>query len=356
MKSIVITGSTGLVGADTARLFGSRGFKVLGIDNDMRRRFFGDEASTIWQRKVLEEALPDYRHFDFDIRDQEAVGAFFEANGREIVAIVHAAAQPSHDWAARDPIMDFSVNANGTLTLLESVRRHCPAAAFLFMSTNKVYGDAPNRLPLVELDTRWEIESGTEFAGGIDESMSIDQSTHSLFGVSKAAGDLLVQEYGRYFGLQTGVFRGGCLTGGGHSGTEMHGFLSYLMRCCVDGRPYTIYGYQGKQVRDNLHASDLAEMFWHFVQQPRVGAVYNVGGSRHVDCSMLEAIALCEAASGKNLNYSYDDQNREGDHIWYVSNIGRFRADFPDWEFAYDSTRIIEELHASWWERLDARK
>ncbi len=267
--------------------------------------------------------------------------------------MIHTAAQPSHDWAARDPCVDFSVNATGTLVLLEATRRYCPNAVFIFTSTNKVYGDTPNRLPLVELETRWEIEdSHPFFERGIDESMSIDQSQHSLFGASKVAADVLVQEYGRYFGMQTGVFRGGCLTGGGHSGTALHGFLSYLMRCCLEGRDYTVFGYQGKQVRDNIHAWDLVNMFGHFARAPRCGEVYNAGGSRHSNCSMLEAIALCEEISGKKLKWTYAEANRAGDHIWYISDVTKFRSHFPEWSYRYELRAICEQIYQGWCERL----
>src|SRR5437762_2315289 len=258
MAVAVVTGSAGLIGSETVQFFCDLGFDVVGIDNDMRRAFFGDEASTAWNRDQLLGHFPErYRHFDIDIRDQAAVEELFRHYGVSIELVVHAAAQPSHDWAAREPLTDFTVNANGTLALLESTRRFCPEAVFLFTSTNKVYGDTPNTLPLIEQDTRWEIDSAHHYWEGIDEAMSIDASTHSLFGVSKAAADLLVQEYGRYFGLRTACFRGGCLTGPGHSGAELHGFLSYLMKCAVSGRHYKVYGYKGKQVCDNIHSFDL---------------------------------------------------------------------------------------------------
>ena len=246
---------------------------------------------------------------------------------RAITAVIHTAAQPSHDWAASDPQTDFTVNANGTLNLLEATRRHCPDAAFIFTSTNKVYGDAPNRLPLVEQELRWEISPEHPFAAhGIDESMSVDSCLHSLFGASKLAADVVVQEYGRYFGMRTACFRGGCLTGPGHSGTKLHGFLAYLAKCAVTGAPYTVLGYKGKQVRDNIHSYDLVNAFWHFIQAPRAGAVYNIGGGRHSNCSMLEAIAACERLSGKPMNWSYSEQNRTGDHIWWISDVRRFQA------------------------------
>ncbi len=327
MDVAIVTGSAGLIGAESVRFLSEKGFAVAGLDNDMRKYFFGEEASTAWSRRRLENSIANYEHHTVDIRDHKAVDMVFGEYGSDIKLIVHTAAQPSHDWAAREPMTDFSVNAQGTLVLLEAARAHCQKATFVFTSTNKVYGDNPNRLPLVELDTRWDVdESHAYFERGIDESMSIDHCKHSLFGASKVAADVMVQEYGRYFGMNTGVFRGGCLTGGGHSGTELHGFLSFLMQCCMVGRTYTIFGYKGKQVRDNIHSRDLVNMFWHFHQNPRPGEVYNAGGSRHSHCSMQEAIALCEEISGKRLNKKYADESRIGDHIWYVSDVSKFRA------------------------------
>ncbi|MCZ6781836.1 MAG: NAD-dependent epimerase/dehydratase family protein, partial [Proteobacteria bacterium] len=346
-------GSTGLVGSAACRLFHEHGAEVAGIDNDMRSYFFGGEASTKWNLQALERDLSRYTHYEIDIRDEGAVGRVFQRYGSSIEAVVHAAAQPSHDWAAHEPATDFSVNATGTLVLLEAARSHCPDAPFAFVSTNKVYGDSPNRLPLRELETRWELETSHPFfERGIDETMTIDASTHSLFGVSKTAADLLVQEYGRYFGMKTAAFRAGCLTGGAHSGAELHGFLSYLMRCCLEGRPYRIFGYQGKQVRDNLHAEDVANMFWHFCRDPRVGEVYNVGGGRGSSCSVLEAIRLCESISGREMNTEYLDQSRVGDHIWYVSDISKFRSHYPDWPLRHDLRAILENIHDAWQERL----
>jgi len=269
----------------------------------------------------------------------------FAEHGSRIALIVHCAAQPSHDWAARDPHTDFSVNANGTLTLLECMRHWCPEAVFIFTATNKVYGDAPNRLPLIERETRWEIDPAHPFHDfGIDESMSTDQSKHSLFGVSKLAADIMVQEYGRYFDLKTAAFRGGCLTGPSHSGTELHGFLAFLMKCVATQRPYTVFGYKGKQVRDNIHSYDLVSAFWHFFQAPRTGEVYNIGGGRHSNCSMLEAIELCQRITGKTLSWSYREDNRSGDHIWWISDTRRFASHFPQWRLTYDVPMILEEI------------
>ncbi|HDZ20234.1 hypothetical protein LCGC14_0018340 [marine sediment metagenome] len=356
MSVAVVTGSCGLIGAESVHRFAAEGFTVVGIDNDMRSQFFGKEASTDWSRRQLEQTISDYRHYSVDIRDSDSIDHIFAEYGGDIDVVIHTAAQPSHDWAAKEPMTDFSVNATGTLVLLEAARKHCLEACFMFTSTNKVYGDAPNRLPLVETETRWELDPAHRYYDrGIDETMSIDQCKHSLFGVSKIAADVLVQEYGRYFGMNTGVFRGGCLTGGGHSGTQLHGFLSYLMRCCVSGEPYTIFGYKGKQVRDNIHSQDLINMFWHFFQDPRPGEVYNAGGSRHSNCSMLEAIALCEDRAKKKMNYTYSDDHRSGDHIWWISDVSKFRSHYPQWEYLYDLDGIMDAIHEGWCERIVAQ-
>jgi CDP-paratose 2-epimerase len=345
MSIVVVTGSAGLVGSESCRHFHALGHDVVGVDNDMRSYFFGQASSVNWNRDRLIAELPRYKHHSFDIRDPKAVGDLFGSLKDRVKLVIHTAAQPSHDWAAREPLTDFTINANGTMTLLEAVRQHCPEAVFIFTSTNKVYGDTPNRLPLVERETRWEVDPAHAFAAhGIDESMSIDGSTHSLFGVSKAAADLLVQEYGRYFGLRTGVFRGGCLTGPSHSPSELHGFLAYLVLCAVRGKPYTIYGYKGKQVRDNIHSHDLVRAFEAFFQSPKPGAVYNMGGSRHANVSMLEAITIIEKLCAKKLTYSVSDQNRVGDHIWYVSDVRAFQRDYPQWKYTYDIPRTLEEM------------
>ncbi|QDT66727.1 NAD-dependent epimerase/dehydratase family protein [Calycomorphotria hydatis] len=352
MSICLVTGAAGLIGSEAVRFFSTRNYRVVGIDNDMRSVLFGQEASTIWSRNRIIEEYNDYQHYDVDIRDQQSLSAIFKEYSTDIEVIIHTAAQPSHDWAASDPLMDFSINASGTLLLLECCRQYCPDAVFIFTSTNKVYGDLPNKLPLVELETRWEIAPEHEyFEHGIDESMSIDRSTHSLFGVSKVAADLFVQEYGRYFGIKTGVFRGGCLTGGGHSGTELHGFLSYLMKCCLTSRPYKIIGHKGKQVRDNIHSSDLINMFWHFCKAPRTAAVYNAGGGRHSHCSLMEAITLCEQVSGIKMVTNYDNNSRKGDHIWYVSDTRAFQADYPDWKYQYDINGIIASIYEGWMNR-----
>jgi CDP-paratose 2-epimerase len=347
MSVAIISGSAGLIGSETSKRFHREGFEVAGIDNDMRGQFFGPEASTLASRRALEQQLKSYRHFPVDIRDREAIDHVFSEFGTSTKVVVHTAAQPSHDWAARDPFTDFGVNAQGTLNLLEACRKHAPEAVFIFTSTNKVYGDAPNRLPLVELETRWEIEAHHPYYAGIDENLTIDQSKHSLFGASKVAADVLVQEYGRYFGMKTVCFRGGCLTGPGHAGTELHGFLAYLMKCAVGGKPYRVFGYKGKQVRDNIHSFDLVEAFWQFFQAPRCGEVYNMGGSRHSHCSMLEAIQLCEKISGKELEWTYLEDNRIGDHIWYVSDVRKFQAHYPSWKYRYDLRALLDEIYGA---------
>jgi CDP-paratose 2-epimerase len=348
MEIALVTGSAGLIGAETVRFFSGKGFRIIGIDNDMRKQFFGQDASTDWSRRQLEATIPNYVHHSIDIRDRAGVEALFAQYGSDIKIVIHTAAQPSHDWAAKDPYTDFTVNANGTLVLLESTRQACPKASFIFTSTNKVYGDNPNYLPLVEQETRWEVEPGHPFAEhGIDETMSVDHTKHSLFGASKLAADALVQEYGRYFGMNTVCFRGGCLTGPGHSGTMLHGFLSYLVKCAISGDRYTVFGYKGKQVRDNIHSYDLVNMFWHYHQAPRPGEVYNAGGGRHSNCSMREAIAFCEQIAGKKMNVIYSDQNRIGDHIWYISDTRKFQKHYPGWSYTYDLPAILVQIFES---------
>jgi CDP-paratose 2-epimerase len=347
MSIALVTGSAGLIGSETCKRFHAEGFDIVGVDNDMRARFFGAEASTALTRAKLEQSLKNYRHEAIDIRDNDQVNALVARLGSAVKVVVHTAAQPSHDWAAREPHTDFSVNAVGTLNLLEATRQHCPEAVFIFTSTNKVYGDTPNRLPLRELAQRWEIDPAHPYHAGIDETMSIDQTKHSLFGASKVAADILVQEYGRYFGMKTAIFRGGCLTGPAHAGTELHGFLAYLMKCTATGHPYRVFGYQGKQVRDNIHSHDLVEAFWQFTLKPRAGEVYNMGGSRHSNCSMLEAIALCETISAKKLSWTYVEDNRIGDHIWYVSDVRKFQQHYPDWKYRYGLKEILNEIHAA---------
>ena len=345
MNIALITGSAGLIGSEAAQFFSQKGFKIVGIDNNMRQYFFGPDASTKWNKERIEQNIPGYIHKGIDIRDVEKLEALFKEFSSDIKLIIHTAAQPSHDWAAKEPLTDFSVNANGTLNLLEMTRRFVPKASFIFTSTNKVYGDLPNFLPLIELETRWEIEKNNRFFQGIDETMSIDQSKHSLFGASKVAADILTQEYGQYFDMKTACFRGGCLTGPNHSGTMLHGFLSYLMKCCLTGQQYNIFGYKGKQVRDNIHSYDLVNAFYHFYQNPRSGEVYNIGGGRQNNCSVLEAIPMCEAISGKKMNYVYNDTNRIGDHIWYITNNGKFQKQYPGWNQKYSLQETLTQIH-----------
>lgn len=342
MKKVLITGSGGLIGSESVRFFAKKKFEIHGIDNDMRQYFFGPEASTKWSVKEIKKNIPKYFHYNVDIRDNYKIEKIFKKNKFDL--IIHTAAQPSHDWAAKEPFTDFSVNATGTLIMLENFRKYCPNAVFIFTSTNKVYGDVPNELPLVELKTRWEIDKKHPFYKGIDENMRIDQTKHSIFGVSKVAADIMVQEYGRYFNLKTAVFRGGCLTGPNHSGAELHGFLAYLAKCVATGKQYNIFGYKGKQVRDNIHSFDLVNAFWHFYKKPRVAEVYNMGGGRHSNVSMAEAIMKLEKITGKKANIKYLKMNRIGDHIWYISDVSKFKKHYPQWDFKYDIDDILHEI------------
>jgi CDP-paratose 2-epimerase len=345
MPVAVVTGSGGLIGSASVAHFIQEGFDVLGIENDMRASFFGSDASTRSVTERLVRSYPEFRSLELDVRDADSVDGLFAEHGSRIELVVHTAAQPSHDWAASAPRVDFEVNANGTLKLLEATRRHAPEASFIFTSTNKVYGDTPNRLPLIELETRLDLPAEHRYFAGIDTSMSIDASMHSLFGVSKAAADLMVQEYGRYFELPTVCFRAGCLTGPNHAGAMLHGFLSYLMRCTVTGERYTVFGYGGRQVRDNIHSADLVRAFDAFRRAPRAAAVYNIGGGRYSNCSMLEAIELCEEIAGRGLQWTLGDRARRGDHRWWISDLGEFRRDYPDWEPEYDLRGILREIH-----------
>ncbi len=346
MPTAIVTGSGGLIGSESVAHFVARGFEVIGFENDLRARFFGPEASTApTTARLLAHCGDSFRSLELDVREREAVEEVFAEAG-DVELVIHTAAQPSHDWAASDPHTDFDVNALGTLNVLEATRLHAEGATFVFCSTNKVYGDLPNELPLVELPTRLELPDEHRFFAGIDTSMSIDRSTHSLFGVSKTAADLLVQEYGRYFGMPTVCFRGGCLTGPNHAGAMLHGFLSYLMRCTVVGEPYTVFGYGGKQVRDNIHSADLVAAFEAFHRAPRRGgAVYNIGGGRGCNCSMLEAIELCQAIAGRELQWSLSDRARVGDHRWWISDLGPFIDDYPGWSVTRDLDAILRELH-----------
>jgi CDP-paratose 2-epimerase len=345
MSVAIITGSCGLIGSEAALHFGGLGLTVVGVDNDMRATFFGPDGSTAWNRQRLAEALGErYRHTDADIRDRAAMNQLFAQHAGDIALVVHTAAQPSHDWAAKEPLTDFDINAGGTLNLLECTRRHAGEAPFIFTSTNKVYGDRPNELPLVELDTRYEVEPGHRYEDGIAEDMSIDASLHSVFGASKVAADVMVQEYGRYFDLPTVCFRGGTLTGPNHAAAELHGFLAYVMRCAMVGRPYTVFGYKGKQVRDAIHSRDLIAAFDSFYRAPRVAEVYNIGGGRQSNCSVLEAIELAGKIAGRAVDWTYEDTNRVGDHIWWIGDNARFASHFPGWELTYDVPSILTEI------------
>jgi CDP-paratose 2-epimerase len=347
MSTVIITGAHGLVGSESVTRFCQLGYDVIGVDNDLRAQFFGPEGSTAWQGERLRETFPKYRSIAADIRDNTALERIFRDYSSSIALVVHAAAQPSHDWSAREPLTDFSVNANGTLNLLECTRKYSPQATFIFTSTNKVYGDRPNELPLIEEEMRWEIDPSHPYWTGIPETMSLDQTTHSPFGASKLAADILVQEYGRYFGIKTGVFRGGCLTGPSHSGAQLHGFLAYLVKCAVNRIPYQVFGYGGKQVRDNIHSYDLVSAFWHFFQSPRAGEVYNIGGGRHSNCSVLEAIAVCEEIDGRCMQWSYNDQNRIGDHVWWISDVSKFRSQYPEWDYRFSLRETVQQLFES---------
>lgn len=344
MPVAIVTGSGGLIGSESVRFLVQGGYDVVGLENDMRAWFFGPEASTASTTERLIADHREFRHVEVDIRDADGVTEIFRKHQRDVEVVIHTAAQPSHDWAASDPEADFSVNANGTLNLLEATRRHCADATFIFCSTNKVYGDRPNYLPLVELDTRLELPPGHGYYAGVDTTMSIDSTLHSLFGVSKAAADLLVQEYGRYFHMPTVCFRGGCLTGPNHAGTRLHGFLSYLMRCTITGDRYTVHGYGGKQVRDNIHSFDLVRAFGAFHADPRPGAVYNLGGGRESNCSMLEAIGMCERIADRPLNWELSEDARIGDHRWWISDLAEFQADYPAWDLTKDIETILLEI------------
>ncbi len=353
MNIALITGSSGLIGSEAVSFFSDKFDLIVGVDNNLREYFFGKEASVEWNKKRLEEKFKNFKNYSADIRNVQSLEEIFKEYGNDIKLILHTAAQPSHDWAAKEPFTDFTVNANGTLNMLEMCRLNCPEAVFIFTSTNKVYGDTPNYLPLVELEERWEIDTTHPYyKDGIDESMSIDQTKHSLFGASKVAADVLVQEYGKYFGMKTGVFRGGCLTGPNHSGAQLHGFLAYLMKCAITKNHYSIFGYKGKQVRDNIHSSDLVNMFWRFYQKPRQGEVYNAGGGRFANCSMIEAIKICEQISGNKMSYSYTENNRIGDHIWWISDVNKFKSHYPGWIWKYDLKTTLVEMHSSMSSRL----
>ena len=344
MATAIVTGSGGLIGSETARRLVEEGFDVVGIENDTRAELFGREASTSHVTESMVDRLDSFRLLDADIRDADAIEREFASGKGKIELVVHTAAQPSHDWAASDPQTDFTINANGTLNLLEATRNHCPEATFIFTSTNKVYGDRPNYLPLEEQPERLELPANHEWFDGIDTTMSIDRTLHSLFGASKAGADLLVQEYGRYFGMPTVCFRAGCLTGPNHAGAQLHGFLAYLMKCTATGMPYTVFGYGGKQVRDNLHSADLVDAFLLFHGSPKTAAVYNIGGGRGNDCSMLEAIALSERIAGKELDWTLSDEARIGDHRWWISDLDEFGSDYGGWRPKRNLDVILTEI------------
>jgi CDP-paratose 2-epimerase len=340
-KTVLVTGSSGLIGSEAVEHFDRQGCRVVGIDNNMRRVFFGAAGDTLWNLRRLQAMTKSFRHADIDIRDRRALEELFR--GQRFDLIVHCAAQPSHDKARDIPILDFEVNALGTVNLLEATRQHCPEAVFVFISTNKVYGDAPNEIPLKELATRWEYARAQDYAG-IDETCRIDRTLHSLFGASKAAADLVAQEYGRYFKMNVGIFRGGCLTGPSHSGVELHGFLSYLVKQTLTGGAYTVFGYKGKQVRDNIHSHDVVAAVDAFAANPRPGEVYNLGGGRGNSVSMIEAIEKIEALAGRKLNWKYVDENRIGDHICYISNLTKFQEHYPRWKITRPLEGILEEM------------
>ena len=344
MKIALITGSCGLVGSESSSFFSKKGFKILGIDNNTRKFFFGKDGDISWVKKKLKNNLNNYHHSNVDIRNYLFLKKIFLKYKKNIKVIIHAAAQPSHDWAKNQPFIDFDINARGTLNLLELTKQYCPKAPFIFMSTNKVYGDNPNFLPLVEKKTRWEIKNNHKYRDGIDETMSIDNCTHSFFGASKAYSDLIVQEYGKNVGLKTACFRAGCITGPNHSGAKLHGFLSYLVKSSLQNKKYTLIGYKGKQVRDNIHSEDLVSCFWEFYKKPKMGEVYNTGGGRYSNCSIIEALNLVQAITGKKIKKKILKENRVGDHIWYVSSMSKFKRDYPNWRQNYSSKKIIQEL------------
>ncbi len=352
-SKLLVTGSSGLIGSEVCTYFTGEGWNVHGVDNNGRAAFFGPQGDTRWNQRRLVAELPNFVHHEVDIRNREAVLALVEQ--LRPTAIVHTAAQPSHDLAAKMPFEDFDTNAVGTMNLLEATRRYAPEATFVHMSTNKVYGDAPNELALTELPTRWDYAKPEDYAG-IDESMRIDRCKHSLFGASKVAADIMVQEYGRYFGMKTCCLRGGCLTGPNHAGVELHGFLNYLVKCNLEGRKYSVYGYQGKQVRDNIHALDVTRFIHAFMENPRAGEVYNLGGGRENSCSILEAFEMAEAVSGKPMVYEYVDQNREGDHICYISDRAKMHAHYPQWSLSKNLAAIFEEIYVAGRKRSETVK
>tara|TARA_Y100001970_G_C14217467_1_gene850550 strand:- start:528 stop:1580 length:1053 start_codon:yes stop_codon:yes gene_type:complete len=344
MSVALITGSCGLVGSESVKFFSKKGFDVIGIDNNSRKFFFGKDGDISWIKKELIKEVKNYKHFNVDIRNYNNLKKIFKKYKKSIKIIIHAAAQPSHDWAKDKAIIDFEINSRGTLNMLELTKIFCPNSPFIFTSTNKVYGDNPNKLPLIENKTRWEIKKNHRFYSGIDETMSIDNCTHSFFGASKTYADLAVQEYGRNVGLKTACFRAGCITGPNHSGAKLHGFLSYLVKSALEKKQYTLIGYKGKQVRDNIHSNDLVNCFWQFYKKPRLGEIYNIGGGRKSNCSIIEALNIIERSTNIKIKKIFKKQNRVGDHIWYISSMKKFKKHYPKWKQNFSTNKIIEEL------------
>ena len=344
MNKVIITGSSGLVGSEAVKFFSKKKFNVIGIDNNFRKKLFGDTADNMPNLKMLKKKYKNFENHNIDIRNFKSLKKIFKNNKNKIKCIIHAAAQPSHDWAAKDPFTDFSINSQATLNLLELTKKFCPKATFIFVSTNKVYGDRPNSLRLIEKKTRWEIHPKSKYLNGIDENMSIDNCTHSLFGVSKSAADLMVQEYGKNFGINTGIFRAGCITGPNHAGAELHGFLNYIIKANLTKKKYTIFGYKGKQVRDNIHSYDLINCFWEFSKKPRKGEIYNIGGGRKNSCSIIEVMEKIHSKTKIKFNYSKSTKNRVGDHIWYISNNKKFQKHYKHWKIKYNLDRILDEI------------
>ena len=344
MKYVLITGSSGLVGSESVNFFSKKGFDVIGIDNNLRKFFFGNDGSTSWVKNQLIKSNKNFKSLNVDIRNYKSLEKIFKKYKKNISLIIHCAAQPSHDYGKNFPVIDFNVNATGTLNLLELTKKYCSNSPFIFMSTNKVYGDNPNNLNLIEKDKRWELKKTDSYYKGIDEKFSIDNCTHSFFGVSKSYADLIVQEYGKNIGLKTVCFRGGCITGPNHSGAKLHGFLSYLVKNSILKKEYSIIGYKGKQVRDNLHSYDLINCFWEFYKKPKKGIVYNIGGGRYSNCSVIEALETVEDLTKIKIKKKFLKQNRTGDHIWYISNLKKFKKDYPNWKQKYNTKRIIKEL------------
>ena len=344
MALVLITGSCGLVGSESSVFFAKKGFEIIGIDNNSRKSFFGKDGDISWVKNKLKRNIKNYKHFDLDITNFTSLEKIFKKYKKRIKLIIHSAAQPSHDWAKTNIFKDFDINSRGTLNLLELTKKYCYDTPFIFMSTNKVYGDNPNKLPLIEKKKRWEIKSNHYYKNGITEEMSIDDCVHSFFGASKSYADLVVQEYGRNIGLKTVCFRAGCITGPNHSGARLHGFLSYLVKAALEQKKYFIYGYKGKQVRDNIHSADVVSCFWEYFKKPKRGKVYNMGGGRKSNCSIIEAIQIIEELTSTHFEWELKKENRVGDHIWYVSNMKKFKNDYPKWKQIYNSEKIIDEL------------